>query len=106
MVLTAADRAALKKAVELVAAKQAATVKDVEAELNTLLGHDKQKRALVMASALWLTTTTAFAAAYDDEEAFIKFMNELMPNDDELRSLFRRTQKRRADVSPAQGNVH
>ena len=59
-----------------------------------------------MASALWLTTATAFAAAYCDEEAFVQFMSELMPGDEDLRTLYRKTHTRLAGGRSGQDTTH
>src|SRR5262245_30397901 len=100
---TANDHAAVRKAVDLITKKQAAMLGDIEAELElgSLLGTDRHKRKLVMASAMWLTTVNAFAVVYDDEEAFIGFMQELLHDRDDLRGHYRKAQARRAELHAA-----
>jgi hypothetical protein len=98
---TASDHAAVRKAVDLITEKQAAMLGDIEGELGSLLGTDTHKRTLVMASAMWLTTINAFAIAYDDEEDFISFMQELLHDRDDLRGHSRKAQVRRAELHAA-----
>jgi hypothetical protein len=97
----ASDHAAVRKAVALITEKQAAMLGDIEGELGSLLGTDTHKRTLVMASAVWLTTINAFAIAYDNEEDFISFMQELLHDRDGLRGHYRNAQARRAELHPA-----
>ena len=89
---TSSDRAAVVETVE----RLTEAVEEVKVELGGKLGADERKGTVVVASALWLTTATAFAAAYRDEEAFVQFMRELMPGDADLRTLYRKTHTRLA----------
>lgn len=103
---TEKDRAAVVQAVELLATKQAVTLKEIEAEFAFFHGMDKSKRTMVVASAMWLTTITTFASAFRDEDAFVRFMQGLMSDTDDLREHHRKAQKRKAKPRPGLGRVH
>ena len=58
------DRAAMRKAVQLICAKHITMIEEVDAELRALLKSDDHKRTLVVASALPARKAHARASAY------------------------------------------